>query len=268
MDYQNPPSVDWLTRLANLENQALASNPNGDQFILGGRVGFKKLTTPSAPTVVVTGGAAGTQVYGIVALFGSGKTPLGATASTSGAGPTTLSTTTFNTLTWSPTLGATGYLVYRTSGGPSQGLIATVAPVYGATSYSLVDTGLAGDSSVASPIGNSSAIGGAEQAPVNVYATTSAAITECGLAIIAGSGVIALTLAAPIAGLFSVGGMDGMTLVVLASQAAAHTVTTPASTLNGASHIATFASAVGNNIVLRAYNGVWYVQSQVGITLS
>lgn len=78
----------------------------------------------------------------------------------------------------------------------------------------------------------------------------------------------ALTLALPTAGLPSAGGDDGKELEIVSTTAYAHTVTTPASGLNGASHIATFGTAVGNNIRLKAYSGGWYVISSIGITLS
>src|SRR5690348_7387465 len=78
----------------------------------------------------------------------------------------------------------------------------------------------------------------------------------------------AMTLALPTAGLPSAGGDDGKTLRIMSTTAAAHTVTTPSSGLNGASHIATFAAAIGNCIMLVAYNGSWWKLSATGITMS
>ncbi len=78
-----------------------------------------------------------------------------------------------------------------------------------------------------------------------------------------GAPALAMTLAAPTSGL-----SDGLTLAIMETSTGAHTVTTPASAINGASHIATFGGAAGDNLVLVAKGGVWYIQSQVGISLS
>lgn len=82
------------------------------------------------------------------------------------------------------------------------------------------------------------------------------------------SSAAALTLAAPTAGLPAAGGNDGQLLVFVDITGHAHTITTPSNGLNGNKHIATFGGTVGNFIELRAYNGVWYVLAQSGITLS
>ncbi len=68
----------------------------------------------------------------------------------------------------------------------------------------------------------------------------------------AGSGA-AMTLAAP-----AVGTQDGLQLTIVALDAFAYTVTTPSNVINGNKHIATWTAAVGNNINLIAFNGVWY----------
>jgi hypothetical protein len=92
--------------------------------------------------------------------------------------------------------------------------------------------------------------------------------------------VCVLTLAAPVAGLPSAQvlvsstpdvyapGQDGQSIFVFDTVGAAHTVTTPASALNGASHIATFGGDIGDSIKLVAYKGVWYVAGSTGVTLS
>lgn len=84
-----------------------------------------------------------------------------------------------------------------------------------------------------------------------------------GTAIITKSTAAALTLALPTAG-----ADDGLVLRILSTTAAAHTITTPASGLNGASHIATFAGNIGSSVELVAYNGSWYMQNDIGCTLS
>ena len=76
----------------------------------------------------------------------------------------------------------------------------------------------------------------------------------------------ALTLADPTAGVH-----DGVTLTIISATAAAHTVSNAAgSGFNGGgatADVATFGAAKGNNIVLVAYQGDWYVRSSVGATL-
>lgn len=88
------------------------------------------------------------------------------------------------------------------------------------------------------------------------------------LVVITKGSAAALTLAAPVAGAASVGGDDGKELSVLSTTAFAHTVTTPANKINGNKLTATFAAAVGNIVEFYAYNGVWYVKNQTGITLT
>ncbi len=103
---------------------------------------------------------------------------------------------------------------------------------------------------------------------VEVDAASGAIASKEGSVFITKAGVAVMTLPLPTAGLPSAGGDDGRELTIITTGAYAHTVTTPAGGLNGASHIATFAAAVGNNIKLKAYNAVWYVESSIGITLS
>lgn len=82
------------------------------------------------------------------------------------------------------------------------------------------------------------------------------------------AGVDATTLAAPVAGSAANGGDDGKVLTVVSTAAQAHTITTPTNAINGNKHIATFAAAIANSIVLQAYNGIWYMIAQIGITLT
>lgn len=88
------------------------------------------------------------------------------------------------------------------------------------------------------------------------------------LVVITKGSAAALTLPAPVAGAASVGGDDGKELAVLSTTAFAHTVTTPSNKINGNKAVATFAAAVGNIIEFYAYNGVWYMKLQTGITLT
>lgn len=97
-----------------------------------------------------------------------------------------------------------------------------------------------------------------------------------GLAIVQTQGVLtlgaasalSLTLAAPVTGLPENGGQDGQILRIVAASAQAYVVTTPSNVLNGNKHIATFAAAVGNSLVLIAKGGLWIVAENLGVTLS
>lgn len=106
--------------------------------------------------------------------------------------------------------------------------------------------------------GHNSAMDAIDQALWGVESHTSAGAISAteGKVFIGGSGVTALTLAAPTAGLPSAGGNDGQELLIIAVTAHAHTVTTPSNVINGNKHIATFAS-IGDSIRLVANNGVW-----------
>lgn len=79
-----------------------------------------------------------------------------------------------------------------------------------------------------------------------------------------GAAALAMTLADPSRW------MDGLRLTILSAGAAAHTVTDPAGFNAGgaAVDVATFAAAVGNNLVLEASSGKWLVKSSLGITLA
>lgn len=75
-----------------------------------------------------------------------------------------------------------------------------------------------------------------------------------------------LTLATPVAGKD-----DGKQIRIISTTAAAHTVTNATTGFNGAGaagDVATFAAAIGNNLVVEAYNGKWYVVSSVGVTIA
>jgi len=263
-NYAQTNPTDLLTRLANQEANLVSANPISDTQILGGRVGFKRLATPAAPSVLVTGGAAGTQTYAVTALIGAGSTPASPTGTSGGVGPTTLDATHFNSLSWLAVPGAVSYNVYRVTGGATQGLIANVQA---SAPLTLVDNGLVADGTTAPSLDTSAYIGGQHVDTQLVYAADGA-ISAIGSAIITKGSAAALTLAAPPAGAPSTGGMDGAVLEIISTTAFAHTVTTPSNKINGASHIGTFAAAVANYLRLRAYNGVWYVNGNLNVTLS
>jgi hypothetical protein len=100
-------------------------------------------------------------------------------------------------------------------------------------------------------------------APYVNYPASGALGPYSGTAFLTKAGVGVYTLALPVAGTD-----DGKRLSIMSATANAHTVTTPANGYNGATHIATFAAAIGSNLVLRAQNGTWLVESSVGVTLT
>jgi hypothetical protein len=222
------------------------------------------------PGVVVTPTPAGggtTIKYVVVAKSNGAIIPSAVTQTTTG--PSTLSLTAFNTITWN--LSTTGLLaltfdVYRTSGGATQGKIASNLP---ATAVSLVDTGLVGDGTAAPAFNTSGVVGLTVIDAIQVAAGSADAITiPAGTVFITTAGVDALTLPLPIAGSAVSGGQDGAKLLIYSTTAYAHTVTTPANGFNGATHICTFTGAASNYISLTAYNGSWYVTGNLNGTLT
>ena len=99
--------------------------------------------------------------------------------------------------------------------------------------------------------------------------TTAGAIQTFGTVLLKTGTAGAMTLVLPVAGAQSAGGQDGVHLSILALDAQAYVVTTPANGINGADLHATFGGAVGDSLELIAYNGVWYTfLTSLGITLS
>jgi len=93
--------------------------------------------------------------------------------------------------------------------------------------------------------------------------TAAGAIAPGGKAILAagGTSAVAMTLANPVAGAQSAGGNDGMSMRMIAADAALYTVTLGTNAINGAYHIISFGSSTsiaGIGIDLFAYNGAWY----------
>ncbi len=81
--------------------------------------------------------------------------------------------------------------------------------------------------------------------------------------LVKGAGALAMTLALPTTGVH-----DGMTIRIQSGVAQAHTVTTPASGYNGATHIATFGGAIGDGFELTALGVTWLVNWTKNITLT
>ena len=75
------------------------------------------------------------------------------------------------------------------------------------------------------------------------------------------------TLGAPLSGLDP--GSNGDLITIFSTTAAAHVVTCGAGLINGATNgKLTFAAAIGNGVIMQAYAGVWYVISNIGVTVS
>lgn len=93
--------------------------------------------------------------------------------------------------------------------------------------------------------------------------TASGAITiQPGFSFINGT-TLAMTLANPTVE------QNGMVMIIIATNASAHTVTYTAGFNGGttARDVATYSGAVGDNLVVQAFNGVWWVLVKTGITL-
>ena len=137
--------------------------------------------------------------------------------------------------TYANQVGEVKDLVYATNPGSPVSGYALVAPIYG------------------------SANGGRLQ----VFSASGAIQQRTSQVFLKGSSALAMTLANPTSGV-----QDGMTIEIIETSTGAHTVTTGSNGINGADHVATFGGAAGDNLVLVAFGGVWYVESSVGITLS
>lgn len=90
--------------------------------------------------------------------------------------------------------------------------------------------------------------------------TAAGAVTPAFVNSINAAGALALTLAAPT--------LDGQEAVFVDETGHAHTVTTPATLVNGASHILTFGGTAGQGCHLVSRNGIWWTVSLNGVTVS
>ena len=75
-----------------------------------------------------------------------------------------------------------------------------------------------------------------------------------------------MTLAAPTATTH-----DGVEIVIVSTTAAAHTVTVSTTGMNDlgtSADVGTFGASKGNGLTLVAYQGDWYVTSNIGVTLA
>ena len=117
-------------------------------------------------------------------------------------------------------------------------------------------------------VGLETAVNGDELAnQLNQY-TAAGAVTPQGTAVLQAGSAAAMTLAAPTAGP-QPAGQDGVQLDLIAADAFAYTVTTPANAIHGSKHVMTWTAGIGNSITLIASNGVWYnVGTPNGVAIS
>jgi hypothetical protein len=117
----------------------------------------------------------------------------------------------------------------------------------------------------------SAAITALDNAVLNGEVKTAAGTiaSTIGKVILKAGAAVALTLAAPVAGSVANGGQDFQELTIIADDAFAYTVTTPANAINASKHVITWAAAIGNGLKLVAYNGGWLTADALnGVTLS
>lgn len=103
------------------------------------------------------------------------------------------------------------------------------------------------------------------QANFTVASADGAITVKSGVVYVTKAGVCAMTIADPTATTD-----DGKILRVIATTASAHTLTYATTGFNaggGGKDVGTFGGAKGDNIVITAYQGVWYVISNVNVTL-
>jgi hypothetical protein len=120
----------------------------------------------------------------------------------------------------------------------------------------------------------------AQQKTLNGGAGQTAVPTSGGTVVLTAAGAGAYTLAAPTAGQLTVsmvpptnaevlaGGQDGTRITLISATAQAHVVTAPANKIKGTGATLTFGAAIGNSVILEAYNGVWMPVSLIGVTVA
>lgn len=227
------------------------------------------LAAPQGVTATPFGTVGASTVTYVIASVTDAGTQNPATGVSTTTANASLSATNGVTVAWNQVPGAASYNVYRSAGGASQGLIASVNATSAAT-LSISDTGTA--ATTATPTvnttgqllfnGSSLPIAQAFTAlttngAINPHVAASYAITK--------AGVLADTLAAPTATTD-----DGIEIYIGSTTANAHTLTATGLFQCGtaAVNLATFAAQAGAGLTLKAYQGKWIVKSSVAITFS
>jgi len=111
------------------------------------------------------------------------------------------------------------------------------------------------------------------EAVQNLSGATDAIALKDGYVFVNSTGVDAMTLAQPIAGVADSQptGQDGLTIVIIDTGGHAHTITTISTPILGvvpSHHLITFGGTAGSFVELVAYNGLWYPLSSTGVTIS
>jgi hypothetical protein len=116
--------------------------------ILGGTT-FNSLSAPSAPTVTAgTGSGTASYSYQITAVSSSGGETTPSSASSVGSRPATLSSTNFNTVSWTSVSGAVSYKIYRSSTTNASGNSASTGLLTTVTGLTFNDVGNAASGSL------------------------------------------------------------------------------------------------------------------------
>jgi len=100
---------------------------------------------------------------------------------------------------------------------------------------------------------------------INRHTASGAIRMRDGVVALSGASALAMTITSP------TNNDDGSVLTIMATTAQAHTVTYGTVGFNGGStakDVATFGGAIGDNLVLTAISGVWYVVSSVNVTIA
>lgn len=116
------------------------------------------VSNPSAPTVTPTLGSGTTWSYKVTALDASGNTSIASSTGTTTTGAASLDSTHFNTVTWGGIQNAASYKIYRTAVGSSPTTTGVIGAVSAGSPLTLVDNGLAGDSSAAPTVNTTGGI--------------------------------------------------------------------------------------------------------------
>ena len=244
-----------------------------------------QITGPGLAVITNSTGST-SYTYEIVAKS-NGVTVPGSTA-TLATGPSVLSSTAYNTLTWSMlqnNLPNLTFDIYRTASGgtpSSTGRISigtaaaslSLNPTASTPVFTFVDTGIAGDGTTPPPFNTSGALVIGTAYPVQSFPSAGSVSLLNGLAVINGTSATAVTLPVPVAGSPNNGGNDGMLLTVLTTTLYAHTlVSATASKIfpNGTAGktTGTFTNTTYANFAeLVAFNGAWYVCASAGVSWS
>jgi hypothetical protein len=147
--------------------------------LLGSSVVLNQLASVGTVTVTPTGGSASTWTYVVVAKDANGYVTAASTAFSTTTGAATLTGAAYNTLTWVAIPGAASYDVYRTVCATSPvtiGKIGNVLSSVNVATTGFVDTGLAGDTTVAPSINTTGTISSVNPTVATISTTNASPI--------------------------------------------------------------------------------------------